>query len=871
MKKIFILVLIITCFVGKYSAADFIWTGATNSNANVAANWNPSTSIPSTGDNVQFDGSSVVNCTWNINTINSFSVLSGYTGIITMASGTRTIKQNFVINAGTVISTSGSLIKANNGLASVFSVGSGGTFTHNSGTFILNVDGGDTYTFSGAITLNNFVLGTVNNGGERIINFGSNLSANVFSLGVTSDAISFQGTIHIGSTLNLAAATYTDVLTGPNNGNFIFDGSSATIVGAGAAGEVWLPNIQLNTAGAVNLSGNLNVQGDWTATQGGVTNGTSVVNLYGTSKSITGVPSFNNLTLQTGSSINFPTGTEVFITKDFTNNTTLTLPTTCTLSFNGNGTQAIAGTGFTAGSLRQYNGTVNLNVAVNLIDALIVDGGTFVTGNNLTLKSNGSGTARVGPSAGTISGNVTVETFIPGGFTGWTNMSSHGVQGQDVSTWDKFASSGGTNGIPMTCVGCTYDPSTLNGFTSISNYIESTDTYVDMVSSDPLSPCVGYWVYVGDGQTNTNALNLINTGSIVQGATTTPVSNGAGGGFNLVANPYPSPISWFNLYQLVAGNFGSISDGIQIWNPDLSGGTGGFATFSTLSGGTNGGSDVIAGGQGFYVDNSNGSATTLNFDEVAKTDVAGTLLRPAATSTIQSVKLKISGDNNSSDETIIASNANATTSFDRKYDMRKMFQSPGYQGYPGPYTKYTTISTKDASNQDYVVNALPPLTQSVSIPLLAKVSASGNFTISAIEFKNFDMCVGLYDKAANIYHDLRQSPYVFMINDTTSAPRFEVIICEDKNQNTVGVSKFTAPSSILINQDAEGAFVKTQFSQTTKATISVYNIMGQQLMNDAVVDGKETMTHLNLNMHNQVVLIKVTTDKETTVKKLVVQ
>jgi hypothetical protein len=37
------------------------------------------------------------------------------------------------------------------------------------------------------------------------------------------------------------------------------------------------------------------------------------------------------------------------------------------------------------------------------------------TGSNLTLKSDASGTARVGNSAGTLTGNVTTETFIPGG------------------------------------------------------------------------------------------------------------------------------------------------------------------------------------------------------------------------------------------------------------------------------------------------------------------------------------------------------------------------------------------------------------------------------------------------------------------------
>lgn len=78
-------------------------------------------------------------------------------------------------------------------------------------------------------------------------------------------------------------------------------------------------------------------------------------------------------------------------------------------------------------------------------------------------------------------------------------------------------------------------------------------------------------------------------------------------------------------------------------------------------------------------------------------------------------------------------------------------------------------------------------------------------------------------------------------------------------------------SSILIAQDNEGAFVKTSFEQKTNATIGVYNIMGQQLIKDIQVDGLENTTRLNIDLHNQVVLVKVTTDKESSVKKLVLR
>jgi hypothetical protein len=63
--------------------------------------------------------------------------------------------------------------------------------------------------------------------------------------------------------------------------------------------------------------------------------------------------------------------------------------------------------------------------------------------------------------------------------------------------------------------------------------------------------------------------------------------------------------------------------------------------------------------------------------------------------------------------------------------------------------------------------------------------------------------------------------------------------------------------------------VKTAFAQNTKATISVYNIMGQKLMEDLNVEGTTTTTALNLDLHNQVVLIRVTSDQVCSTKKMV--
>src|SRR5690606_7521960 len=57
--------------------------------------------------------------------------------------------------------------------------------------------------------------------------------------------------------------------------------------------------------------------------------------------------------------------------------------------------------------------SATIGTALSSYDVLNVVKGTLTTGNKFTLKSNATNTARVAPVGGSISGNVTVERYIP--------------------------------------------------------------------------------------------------------------------------------------------------------------------------------------------------------------------------------------------------------------------------------------------------------------------------------------------------------------------------------------------------------------------------------------------------------------------------
>lgn len=888
-KQLALLIAILFIQNASFAQTTYTWNALVAGSASNGLNWLPLTGPPTSGDNVLFNGTSSSNCTWDLGTINSFSVLSGYTGNINMGSAGRIINGNLVINSGSVLATSGDLEFLGTG-SSNFILGGTGIFNDNSSNVNVSVQSGQIFTFSGAIILNQLTI-QGSSSASREINFGSNLTVDNLIMDVGNKIHSYQGTIHIKNSLdmsNLGNVTYVTVPSN-NTANFVFDGSTALIEGVSNSTRGPLPNIEINTAGTYAFTGNVNVTGNWTGTQGTLTVGSSIVNMSGTSAAINGTAAaFDNLTILATATVNMPSNAEVKIGGSLTRTGTLNFQTTTALGLNAPGTtgQTISGTGFTLAGIKAYGSgsarNVTISAPISILDSIKVGANiTFVSGGNITLKSTNALTARIAEIPGTsnVTGNVTVETFIPGGTTGWANLGVRGVTGQTIGNWDTYVSSSGANGLPMTCVGCAYSPTIIgtgsNSFVSVQGWDESADNYTELAFTDLLDPGTGIWAYAGSGSATTTGLLLTNTGNLAQGNINVTLGNTGPNGahYNLVSNPYACPISWTKVMADVF-NQTNVNDVIYVYNADLSATTSYVSATNTSSHGAGGITDVIPAGQAFYVEALNAGLGSLAFSEPMKTfSVNGNtstnpLLKTTGTNAVQVFRLKVAGAFDW-DETAFVTHSAATNKFDRNLDAHKFFQSPGYAGYPGAYTKYTSISSKDASNEDYSINTIPPLTNSLSIPVLVRVSTSGTYTITAKDFQNFTTCLGLIDKLDNSYHDLRSNPYVCTINDTTSSPRFELVLCRDPSLNLVSVAEVEQSHSISINQDQQSAYVKTEFAQNTKAVISVFNILGQKLVEDVLVEGKTTTTRLNLDLHNQVVIIKVTTDKESSTKKIV--
>lgn len=658
-------------------------------------------------------------------------------------------------------------------------------------------------------------------------------ATNGFSLNPTNTTpITFSANSCVLNTnliLEAGTATISGALSG--SGNIVGDGSASLVLDQSSSGT-------LNIASPYELS-KFTITGSPSITLG--TNlyviGTGEFNLLG------GTLVLNGNTLSIGSSV------------------TASLTSGC-LSDNGTSTFSLQtpdiGTGLRMDVITPNNtlkalitnGNLSLFNALNIKDYIQIDGGTLTTGGNLTLTANNSLSARVASlSSGVISGNVTVETYIPGGSAGWSLLGSGGLTGVTINDWD--------DDFDLTCLDCTASSYTAvmgSFFASIQSYNEpGSALFTSINQADVITPGKGFWVYVGINTLTANPFTISNTYTLNQGDITYPITN-SGNGYNLIANPYASPID-FDLFR--AQNSSLILTTMYGHNRTVSG------SYVVGGAGTNGVNRIIPAGQAFYVRASSaGTATFTEAMKITNNTSANPVLR--SSSLAHNLKLKIKASDNNSDETIIASSSNASLDYDIDYDCKKINLAPSYFGVSN--NKLTSISTKIGNNV-FSINDIGVITNTITIPLLAKALMPGQYTISAEDASNFEGCVIIKDKLLNVYNDLIINPYIFNLNDTNSSNRFELILCPFNK--SVSVKELNESNNILISQDENGAFVKTFFEQNTKTVISVYNILGQKIAKDIIINEASAITRLDINNHNQIIFVKVVANNQSVTKKIV--
>ncbi|MFT3705756.1 MAG: Ig-like domain-containing protein [Agriterribacter sp.] len=306
--------------------------------------------------------------------------------------------------------------------------------------------------------------------------------------------------------------------------------------------------------------------------------------------------------------LNNPTGSQLQINGYSLSITTLTGGGTITGSTTSNLT-IIGTTGGSPGNLMFTSGagsslksftlnrtgtgaTATIGSALSIYDVLNVANGALNTGNKITLKSTATGTARVAPVGGSITGNVTVERYIPAR-RAWRMMSAPVTGTQTVfQAWQEGATTASPVPNPAPGYG-TYVTvgSVANGFdqnilgqstSSLKTYDNPTDTWKAVSNTNVIKVGnIPYFLFVrGDRSITMRGSNvaptvttLRATGGLLTGSQTIPVS---ATGFTAVANPFASPINFASITR------NNVQNNFYLWDPKM-GGANGVGAYVNIS------------------------------------------------------------------------------------------------------------------------------------------------------------------------------------------------------------------------------------------------------------------------------------------------
>ncbi len=395
-------------------------------------------------------------------------------------------------------------------------------------------------------------------------------------------------------------------------------------------------------------------------------------------------------------------------------------------------------------------GDVVLHDPLMVSDAIRVKGGELNANGNLTLLSTASKTAIIEEikNNGIISGNVTVQHFLADLGDHWRDLSTT-VSGVKVEDWQEFFPitgqfTGSSGGIT--------DPSM---FVSTSGGLAAYPTTTNQAS---IERAKGY-----DTRLNlSSAATVAVTGNPFQGNinfTLTGGTSGSDNGWNLVGNPYASPVLWSN--NADAWTRSGVSRVIAVKENKLIGGQpiSQYQYYTSVLG-----EGRIESGQGFWV-RAYTSAPALAITEKAKTSDGQTYPQNPEGIAHMIVTLQLGAKE---DRAYVLFTPDGTDGFDDLFDARKK-QNEGI----------FNLSTTMAGSISLAVNDLPESFCSKSVPLNIQDAPPGTYTLL---FAGMESLTGigqimLHDSFTNSNTVVTGSPVSFNITadpDSFGPERFNL-------------------------------------------------------------------------------------------------
>lgn len=338
----------------------------------------------------------------------------------------------------------------------------------------------------------------------------------------------------------------------------------------------------------------------------------------------------------------------------------------------------------------------------------------------------------------------------------------------------------------------------------------------------------------------------------------TLTDGGAGFRYNLVGNPYPSPI---NIVDFVNNN-PNITGTLYFFRKNNYAPGSGYSTWTSVGGFvTNGDSeavdpnDIIRTGQGFFVE-ANALGTSLNFTNAMRRNDTADIFFKSTNSQVDKnrIWINITNTSGSFSQTLIGYFTNGTDGID--------------QNIEGKFFGDGDIAINTLNNAvEYAIQGKGlPFNTADTFPLNFKTNTAGSFQIAIDHVDGLfsgNQDIYLKDNETNIIHDLKLNPYTFTAQAGTFSNRFVIIY----QNNTLGVSNPDAITNKVIVYKSEESILINANLENIKS-IKVFDIQGRLILTQN--DVNDSSSSIVAPSTNEVLLVQVTLENNRIITQKIV-
>lgn len=504
---------------------------------------------------------------------------------------------------------------------------------------------------------------------------------------------------------------------------------------------------------------------------------------------------------------------EVKIEQDWTNNGDF-LHNEGRILFNGNQQEVDGGTDFNSLTFESSSSTTLSSDTSTIRSDLLVDG-DLQTNGNLRLLSSEDRTALIdGDGTGEVNGDVTMERYRSTSF-GYTYLSSpfQNTQVEDLAHFVDL-------GAEFPRFFRYHEPSETSGweeYTDSSNTLTVGEGYAANLGSDTQEVIMDF-----SGEVNNDSITYDNLTNNDEDFTN---------GFNLVGNPYPSPIDWGDSASWERHGIDAATYFFSASDTDQYGGT-----YKSRVNGieTGDASDTIAAMQGFFVrvsdDTTEGSITFTNDTRVNVFDPVFFKRKDEDYRPIINLGLKASKGPDYVDETAVYFDNKSKKGFDSDFDAIKKMNTADYAPNFYSLSRDERRLSIQAIDEDHDQNRI--------IPLGYHVNDDGEYVFTLSEMNHMDKNVYLEDLKKGTTIEVQSGfAHAFYSDEGTFEERFRLIFSEDdqidyfNERNNEGI--FDAFSH------GRNLFVSYNHPEKLPGDLALYNMTGRKVYEKTLPENRD--------------------------------